>query len=74
MRGLMMNRTPIYPGTIFKDELDEIGISAAELARQLKVPENRMSEVMRSRRGITEDTALRRGRWFETSAGFWMNL
>ncbi|MYB33747.1 MAG: HigA family addiction module antidote protein [Gammaproteobacteria bacterium] len=69
-----MNRTPIHPGTILKDELDEIGISPAELARQLKVPENRMSEVIRGRRGITADTALRLGRWFGTSAGFWMNL
>ena len=70
----MMNRTPIHPGTILKDELDEMGISAAELARQLKVPENRMSEIMRGRRSITADTALRLGRWFGTSPGFWINL
>ncbi len=69
-----MNRTPIHPGIILKEELDEIGISAADLARQLKVPENRMSEVMRGRRSITADTALRLSRWFGTSAGFWMNL
>lgn len=69
-----MSRTPIHPGEILKDELDEIGISAAELARQLKVPENRMSEIMRGRRNITADTALRLGRWFGTSANFWMNL
>ena len=69
-----MSRTPIHPGEILKDELEEIGISAAELARQLKVPENRMSEVMRGRRNITADTALRLGRWFGTSANFWMNL
>lgn len=55
----MMNRTPIHPGTILKDEPDEIGISPAELARQLKVPENRMSEVIRGHRGITADMALR---------------
>lgn len=70
----MTNRTPIHPGTILKDELDEIGISAAELARQLKVPENSMSEVMLGHRSITADTALRLGRWFGTSANFWMNL
>ena len=69
-----MSRTPIHPGEILKDELDEIGISAAELARQLKVPENRMSEIMRGRRNITANTALRLGRWFGTSANFWMNL
>ena len=69
-----MSRTPIHPGEILKDELDEIGISAAELSRQLRVPENRMSEVIRGRRNITADTALRLGRWFGTSAEFWMNL
>ena len=67
-------RTPIHPGEILKDELAEIGISGAELARQLKVPENRMSEVMRGRRNITADTALRLGKWFGNSASFWMNL
>lgn len=69
-----MSRTPIHPGEILKDELDEIGISAAELARQLHVPENRMSEVIRGRRNITADTALRLSRWFGTSTEFWMNL
>ena len=69
-----MSRIPIHPGEILKDELDEIGISAAELARQLHVPENRVSEVIRRRRNITADMALRLGRWFGTSAEFWMNL
>lgn len=67
-------RTPIHPGEVLKGELDEIGISGAELARQLKVPENRISEVIRGRRNITADTALRLGRWFGNSASFWMNL
>ena len=69
-----MARTAIHPGEILKDELAEIGISAAQLARQIKVPENRISEVLRGRRGITADTALRLGRWFGMSAIFWMNL
>ena len=69
-----MSRTPIHPGEILKDELNEIGISAAELARQLRVLENRLSEVIRGRRNITADTALRLGRWFGMSAEFWMNL
>lgn len=67
-------RNPIHPGEILKDELEELGISGAELARQLKVPENRMSEIMRGRRNITADTALRLGKWFGNSALFWMNL
>ena len=69
-----MSRTPIHPGEILKDQLDEIGISGAELARQLHVPDNRISEVIRRQRNITADTALRLGRWFGTSAEFWMNL
>jgi len=70
----MIMRTLIHHGEILKDELDELGISAAELARQLKVPENRMSEIMRGRRNITADTALRLGKWFGNSALFWMNM
>ena len=73
MRDMTM-RTPIHPGEILKDELAELGISGAELARQLKVPENRMSEIMRGRRNITADTALRLGKWFGNSASFWLNL
>ena len=69
-----MGRTPIHPGEILKDELAEMGMSAAELARQLRVPENRISEVIRGRRNITADTALRLGKWFGNSALFWMNL
>ena len=64
----------MHPGEILKYELQELGISGAELARQLKVPENRMSEIMRGRRNITADTALRLGKWFGNSALFWMNL
>ena len=69
-----MSSTPVPPGTILKDELDEIGMSAAALARRLQVSENRLSEIMHGRRTITADTALRLGRWFGTSAGFWLNL
>jgi addiction module HigA family antidote len=69
-----MARTPIHPGEILKDELDEIGISAAELARQIEVPANRVSQILAGRRAISADTALRLGRWFGTSAELWMNL
>lgn len=67
-------RTPIHPGLILKDELEELGVSGAELARRINVPENRISEIMRGRRTITADTALRLGKWFGSSATFWMNL
>lgn len=69
-----MARTPIHPGEILKDELEEIGISAAELARQIEVPSNRISQILAGRRAVTADTALRLGRWFGTSAEMWMNL
>lgn len=69
-----MARTPIHPGEILKDELDEIGLSAAGLARQIEVPPNRVSQIVAGRRAITADTALRLARWFGTSAELWMNL
>ncbi len=69
-----MNRTPIHPGTILGEELEEIGISAAELARQLNIPANRITQIIAGRRNITADTALRLGKWFGMSAAFWLNL
>ena len=70
----LMSRTPIHPGTISGEELAEIGISAAELARQLKIPTNRVTQIISGRRNVTADTALRLGKWFGTSAVFWLNL
>jgi antitoxin HigA-1 len=69
-----MARTPIHPGEILADELDEIGLSAAGLARLIDVPANRISQIVAGRRNVTADTALRLGRYFGTSADFWMNL
>lgn len=69
-----MSRPVIHPGEILGDELEEIGISASELARQLDVPQNRISQIVRGKRSITGDTALRLGHWFQTSAEFWLNL
>ena len=69
-----MNRTPIHPGTVLGEELTEIGISAAELARQLKIPTNRITQIIGGHRNVTADTALRLGKWFGTSAVFWLNL
>ena len=59
---------------ILADELTEAGISAAALARQLKVPPNRISQIIAGRRNITGDTALRLGHWFGNNASFWLNL
>ena len=69
-----MARLPIRPGEILADELAEIGVSPAELARQIAVPANRILEILRGRRAITGDTALRLGHWFGTSPQFWLNL
>jgi antitoxin HigA-1 len=69
-----MARTPIHPGEILADELGEIGLSAAGLARLIDVPANRISQIVAGKRNLTADTALRLGRCFGTSADFWMNL
>lgn len=69
-----MARTPIHPGEHLAEELKELGISAAALARQIEVPVNRITAIINGQRGITADTALRLGHWFGTSPQFWMNL
>ena len=65
---------PIHPGELLKDELDEIGVSANELSRALRVPMNRISAIVNGRRAITVDTAIRLARYFGTSPQYWMNL
>ena len=69
-----MAREPIHPGEILADELTELGISATELARQIKVPANRISQILSGKRSITADTALRLGRWFGSGPKIWLNL
>ena len=69
-----MARTPIHPGEILSDELQELDLSAAELARFLHVPANRVSQILSGKRNITADTALRLGRWFGTGPQLWLNL
>src|SRR6202163_1958781 len=69
-----MARTAIHPGDHLAEELKELGISAAELARQIDVPVNRVNGIINGQRGVTADTALRFGHWVGTSAEFWLNL
>ena len=69
-----MGRSLIHPGEHLAEQLEELGISAAALARQLQVPTNRVTEILKGRRSITGDTALRLGHFFGTSPEFWMNL
>src|SRR6266481_10212463 len=66
--------TAIHPGKHLAEELKALGMSAAEWARQLKVPTNRITEILNGQRSITGDTALRLGHFFGTSAEFWLNL
>lgn len=64
-----------HPGeTISEDYLKPLGMSVNRLAMELRVPATRMGEIVNGRRGITADTALRLGRYFNTSAKFWLNL
>ena len=64
----------IHPGEHLAEELRELGMSAASLARQLDVPTNRVTSIINGRRAITGDTALRLAHFFGTSAEFWLNL
>lgn len=69
-----MARPAIHPGEILADELAELDMSAAQLARVLHVPTNRITQILAGKRGITADTALRLGRWFGTGPELWLNL
>jgi antitoxin HigA-1 len=69
-----MNLKAVHPGEILADELAERQVSASELARQINVPANRISQLLRGNRAITGDTALRLGHWLGMNPQFWMNL
>lgn len=65
---------PIHPGEILREDfMKALGISMNRLALDLHVPVTRIAEIVHERRGITPDTALRLGRYFNTSARFWLN-
>lgn len=69
-----MARIPIHPGEVLADDLKALGMSAAELARHMNVPTNRVTGILNGQRAITGDTALRLAHYFNTSAQFWLNL
>jgi addiction module HigA family antidote len=69
-----MPRSAIHPGEHLAEELRELGMAAAELARQIDVPVNRITGIINGQRAITADTALRLGHWFGVSPEFWLNL
>ena len=64
----------IHPGEHLAEELEALDLSAAELARKMNVPTNRITQILHGTRSITGDTALRLAHFFGTSAQFWLNL
>ena len=69
------NRVTSHPGEILREEfLDPLGMSVNSLAMALRVPATRISAIVKGERSVSADTALRLGRFFRTSAEFWMNL
>jgi addiction module HigA family antidote len=69
-----MASSAIHPGEHLAEELDALDMSAAELARRLKVPTNRVTAILNGQRAISGDTALRLGHFFGTTPQFWLNL
>ena len=69
-----MKSRAIHPGEHLAEELGALDMSAAELARRLKVPTNRVTAILNGQRAISGDTALRLGHFFGTTPQFWLNL
>ena len=69
-----MSAIAIHPGEHLAEELRGLGMSAAELARKLDVPTNRITGILNGQRAITGDTALRLGHFFGMNPQFWLNL
>src|SRR6202163_4330920 len=69
-----MTMLAIHPGEHLAEELEALGMSAAELARKIRVPTNRVTHILNGERSITGDTALRLAHFFGTTPEFWLNL
>lgn len=69
-----MTRDPIHPGRFLADELEALDMTPTQLATALKVPPNRIYQILAGKRALTADTALRLSQWFGTSAELWLNL
>jgi len=73
--GLPKNRVATHPGEVLLEEyIKPLGLTQAALARELGISTNRLNELVKGKRGITADTALRLARRFRTSPELWMNL
>lgn len=75
MMRIPTHRPPTHPGEILQEDfLKPLHLTQRDLAHAIRVPYQRVNELVNSRRGVTPSTALRLARFFGTSAGFWMNL
>ena len=75
MKPKIHSIAPIHPGEMIKqDFLADYGLTQYALAKALKIPHSRITDIVKGRRGITADTALRLARFFQNSAEFWLNL
>jgi len=75
VKNMVKKLSPITPGAVLLEEfLKPMGISQNQLARDIKVPPNRISQIVRGKREITANTALRLGRYFKIEPEFWLNL
>ena len=72
--GLPTHRPPTSPGEMVQHFLEDIGLSQAAAARALAITANRLNEVVKNKRGISADTALRLAAYFGTTAQFWLNM
>lgn len=69
-----MLKRVVHPGEILRDELAELGVPPTTFARQIRVPPNRIGQIIAGKRSVTGDTALRLGHWFGVEPQFWLNL
>jgi addiction module HigA family antidote len=75
MENIINGMRPIHPGEILREEfLQPLGMTGHALAMAIQVPAPRINDVVRERRAVTVDTALRLAKYFGTSAEFWMGL
>lgn len=65
---------PVHPGLLLREELDELGLSSNALANAIGVPADRVTAILDAERGIDAGIAMRLGRYFNTTARFWLNL
>ena len=69
-----MAHSPLHPGDFLADQLKKLGMNATELAREIHVPPNRISQIVAGKRAVTADTALRLGKWFGNGPHLWLKL